>query len=118
MQGFGSLFAVPFAERYGRMPVMFWSTFLTLLSTIACAACPNWILFIALRVLQGFFSTAAQVLGLSIIHDIFFFEQHARMVGIWGWSLLIGTLPSLSEYTLALTSERSLFWSLFGQLHA
>lgn len=69
-QGIGSLFAVPFAQRFGYLPVMFWSTLLTVLFTMACAVVPTWIGFIAVRILQGFFSTAAQVLGLTIIQEM------------------------------------------------
>lgn len=39
--------------------------------TIACATCPTWIGFIAVRALQGFFATAAQVLGMTVIQDMY-----------------------------------------------
>jgi hypothetical protein len=49
---------------------MFWSTLMTLLLVMACAMTPGWISFIAIRVIQGFFSPAAQVLGLTAIDEI------------------------------------------------
>jgi MFS family permease len=90
MQGFGSLVAVPFTQRFGTyvvplagpalrdtntgcnsFPVMFWSTLMALLMTVTCALCPdNWIGFIAIRIVQGFFATAAQVIGMTVIQDM------------------------------------------------
>ncbi|KAG0134955.1 major facilitator superfamily domain-containing protein [Tuber indicum] len=112
-QGFGSLIAVPFSQRFGILPVMFWSTFITLFMTIACALCPDdWIGFIAIRVVQGLFSTAAQVLGMTVIQDIFFFEEHVRKLGIWGWSILIGPYfgPFLSSFIVSTLKWRTAFW--------
>ncbi|KAI5840785.1 major facilitator superfamily domain-containing protein [Morchella snyderi] len=116
MQGFGSLVAVPFAQRYGTLPVMFWSTLMTCFMTIACASCPTWIGFIAVRVLQGFFAASAQVLGLTVIQDIFYFEEHARKIGIWGWSILIGPYfgPFLSSMILHNLHWRESFWIVVG----
>lgn len=44
---------------------------MTFFMTIACATCPTWIGFIAVRALQGFFATAAQVLGMTVIQDMY-----------------------------------------------
>lgn len=44
---------------------------MTFFMTIACATCPTWIGFIAVRVLQGFFATSAQVLGMTVIQDMY-----------------------------------------------
>ncbi|PWW79971.1 MFS transporter [Tuber magnatum] len=112
-QGFGSLVAVPFAGRFGTLPVMFWSTFMTFFMTIACALCPDdWIGFVAIRVVQGFFATAAQVLGMTVIQDIFFFEEHVRKLGIWGWSILIGPYfgPFLASFIISTQKWRTAFW--------
>ncbi|KAI5805159.1 major facilitator superfamily domain-containing protein [Geopyxis carbonaria] len=115
-QGFGSLLAVPFAMRFGTLPVMFWSTFMTWIMTMTCAVTPGWIGYIAVRVVQGFFSAAGQVVGLTIIQDIFYFEDHARKVGIWGWSILIGPYfgPFLSSFILRSLTWRESWWLISG----
>lgn len=112
------------------LPVMFWSTLATFFMTIACATCPTWIGFIAVRVLQGFFATSAQVIGMTVIQDMyvcfqyilqqeknahthrFYFEEHARKIGIWGWSILIGPYfgPFLSSLILHNITWRQSFW--------
>jgi hypothetical protein len=45
--------------------------------TIFASAAPTWISYIVARCLQGFFVTAPQVVGLSMIHDMFFFHGTA-----------------------------------------
>lgn len=109
---------------------------MTFLMTIACATCPTWIGFIAVRALQGFFATAAQVLGMTVIQDMyvllpafflggecllicfrrFYFEEHARKIGIWGWSILIGPYfgPFLSSMILNSMTWRASFWIVVG----
>jgi len=37
----------------------------------------------AARILNGFFSTIMQVVGLIFINDIFFFHEKARKINIW-----------------------------------
>lgn len=74
MLGFGCLFAVPLTQWVGRLPILFWAMFLGLCMTIFGAAAPTWISFIVARCLQGFFITAPQAVGLTMIHDLFFFH--------------------------------------------
>jgi MFS family permease len=70
MQGPGGLLAVPLIQRYGRLPVLFWSQFLSAIVVMAAAVSPNYASFTAFRTLQGFVNTAPQVIGLSIVHDL------------------------------------------------
>lgn len=70
LQGPGGLVAVPLVQRYGRLPVLFWSQFLSAMMVMAAALSPNYACFTAFRALQGFVNSAPQVIGLSIIHDM------------------------------------------------
>jgi MFS family permease len=70
MQGPGGLVAVPLIQRYGRLPVLFWSQFLSAIVVMAAAVSPNYASFTAFRTLQGFVNTAPQVIGLSMVHDL------------------------------------------------
>jgi MFS family permease len=58
-----------------RLPVLFWSQALALIMIIAATFSPSYASFTAFRALQGFFGTAPQVIGLTMIHDIFFFHR-------------------------------------------
>ena len=70
LQGPGGVVAVPLVQRFGRLPVLFWSQFLAALMVMAAALSPNYASFTAFRALQGFVNTAPQVVGLTIIHDM------------------------------------------------
>lgn len=71
LQGVGGIFAVPLIQRFGRLPVLFYSQLLCALWVMAAALAPGYASFTAFRCLQGFFNTAPQVVGLSFIHDMF-----------------------------------------------
>lgn len=70
MQGPGGVLAVPLVQRFGRLPVLFWSQLLSAVVVMAAAVSPNYASFTAFRTLQGFVNTAPQVIGLSIVHDL------------------------------------------------
>jgi len=114
MQGPGGLLAVPLAQRYGRLPVLFWSQFLTLLFTIGATFCTDYASFTACRTLQGFFGAPPQVIGLSIIHDMFYFHERARKVNIWACSFLIG--PYLGPFISGFLIQKLTWVDTFGVL--
>ena len=71
MLGVGGVIAVPFAQRFGRIPVLWWSMFMSLFMTMFATLAPSNNTFIVARCLQGFFTTAPQCIGLSLIHDMY-----------------------------------------------
>ena len=71
LQGPGGIVVVPLIQRFGRLPVLFWSQFLSAMWVMAAALAPGYGSFTAFRALQGFFNTAPQVVGLSVVHDLF-----------------------------------------------
>jgi MFS family permease len=107
MLGVGGIAAVPATRWLGRLPVLFWSMTIAFFMSIFAAAAPGWISYIVARCLQGFFVTAPQVVGLSMLHDMFFFHgmptlnlsihghteltiraEHARKIGIWAGTFI------------------------------
>ena len=89
LQAVGGLLAVPLIQRYGRLPVLFWSQLLTALFLALASISPGFGSFTAFRTLQGLVNTAPQVLGLAMVHDIYFFHERTRKINIWA-ILLIG----------------------------
>jgi MFS family permease len=71
MQGLGGVFAVPFIEHFGRYPVWFWTQLVALGMVIGATLAPSFNSFVGFRTLQGLFGTIPQVVGLSIIHDMY-----------------------------------------------
>ncbi|KAF2665827.1 MFS general substrate transporter [Microthyrium microscopicum] len=114
MQGPGGLLAVPLAQRYGRLPVLFWCQFATLISSIGATYAKGYAGFTACRTLQGFFGAPPQVIGLSIVHDMFFFHERARKINIWAFSFLIG--PYLGPFLSGFIAEGLDWRNNFGVL--
>jgi len=92
MQGPGGLLAVSLCQRYGRAPVLFWSQLFSLICTIGATFATTYGGFTACRTLQGFFGAPPQVIGLSIINDMFFLHERASHINVWGCCFLIGML--------------------------
>jgi MFS family permease len=61
-------------EVWNRLPVLFWTQVLATIAVIGATFAPTYAGFTACRTLQGFVGTAPQVIGLSIVHDMFFFH--------------------------------------------
>lgn len=73
---------IPLTVR-SRLPVLFWSQLLSLVVTIGATLAPGYAGFTACRTLQGFFGAPPQVIGLSIIHDMFFFHERTRKINVF-----------------------------------
>lgn len=97
-----------------RFPVLFWSQLLTLVCTIGATYASGYSGFSACRTLQGFFGAPPQVIGLSMIHDMFFFHERARKINIWAFSFLIG--PYLGPFCSAFIAEAIPWRQNFGVL--
>lgn len=81
---------------------------------VAAALAPTYAGFTACRTLQGLFNTPPQVIGLSIIHDMFFFHKRARKINIWAFSFFCG--PFLGPFISGLLVERISWRAVYGVL--
>lgn len=64
MIGAGGVLVVILSAYFGRLPVLFWFLFASLLSAVWCAAAKTFQTFEAGRIVNGFFSTVAQAVSL------------------------------------------------------
>lgn len=81
---------------------------------IGAATATTYAGFTACRTLQGFFNTAPQVIGLSIIHDMFDLEERASKVNIWACSFVAG--PYIGPFLSGLLIERLSWRATYGIL--
>ncbi|KAI6846587.1 hypothetical protein KC323_g9612, partial [Hortaea werneckii] len=118
LQGPAGIFAVPLIQRYGRLPVLFWSQFFSTLVVLAAALSPNYACFTAFRALQGWFNTAPQVVCLSVIHDLFFLHERTSRVNILVFCLLGGPFlgPFLAAWLIQAVDWRADF-GVLASLH-
>ncbi|KAG5728155.1 hypothetical protein E4T56_gene19324 [Termitomyces sp. T112] len=108
--GWGGIAAIIFVNRYGRLPVLFWSQVLALGFLIGATFAPDLKTFTAMRCLTAFFGTAPQVTGLYIVTDLFPFHLQARKLNIWTMGFIIS--PFLSPFALGfLVARQHWRWS-------
>jgi MFS family permease len=117
MIGAGSLVWMPLTNCWGRAPVFFWTTLMGLMFTLACLLTRDWETFYAMRALQALTQATGSTIGLAIIHDMFFFHEHARKIGIWYVFFLTSPFagPMFGNFMVAgLGTWRPLFWLVFA----
>ena len=102
MLGAGGIFIVILSAYLGRLPVMFWFLIVSTATAAWCAGAKTFESFMAARILNGFFSTVAQVSGLMFIQDMFYFHERARKINIWASFFVISPYmgPLLAAFML------------------
>ncbi|KAK7706850.1 hypothetical protein SLS57_009521 [Botryosphaeria dothidea] len=117
MLAIGSLIWLILSSWWGRAPVMFWSTFLGALCTLACALTTSFDTFYAFRALMGLTLTSYQVTGLACIKDMFYLHEHARKINIWAASFVLSPYlgPCLANFMIdGLHKWRPVMWMVLG----
>ncbi|BDZ40886.1 putative multidrug resistance transporter, Bcr/CflA family protein [Paraoerskovia sediminicola] len=90
----GQLVIGPLSDRYGRrLPVVVGLT-LHVVTSLLCAVVPSVGALIVLRVMQGFFNAASQVVAIAVIRDRFTGSEAARILS--RLMLVIGLAPLLA----------------------
>ncbi len=117
--GAGGILVVILSAYFGRLPVMWWFLIITTGTAAWCAGATSFESFFAARVLNGFFSTLAQIGGLMFIQDMFFFHERARKINIWASFFVISPYmgPLLAAFMLTTQPWPAPFW-LFTALAA
>ncbi|KFA60467.1 hypothetical protein S40285_09176 [Stachybotrys chlorohalonatus IBT 40285] len=117
MVGCSAILWVPLTNCWGRAPVFLWSTVMGLMFTLGCLLTRDWATFYAMRALQAATQAIGSVVGLIIIHDLFFFHEHARKIGIWCAFFLTAPFagPLFGNFMIAGLGEwRPVFWLVFA----
>ncbi|OAX35580.1 MFS general substrate transporter [Rhizopogon vinicolor AM-OR11-026] len=108
--GWGGLFWVMLARRYGRLPVLFWSQLFALAFLVGDTFATNLATFAGMRCLTAFFGICPQVIGLYVVTDIFPFHLQARKLNIWTSGFLIS--PFISPFAFGfLVAHMSWRWA-------
>ncbi|KAF8873115.1 major facilitator superfamily domain-containing protein [Infundibulicybe gibba] len=105
--GWGGIFAVVLMRRIGRLPVLFWSQFLSAGFLVGCVFAPNLKIFTIMRCLTAFFATCPQVTGLYIVSDMYPFHLQARKLNLWVMGFIIS--PFLSPFAFGFLVPRAGF---------
>jgi MFS family permease len=98
------------------LPVLFWSQFLSCVVVIGAALAPSYAGFTVARTIQGLVNTAPQIIGLSIVHDMYPFHDRTRKINIWIFCCIAG--PSLGPFVSGLIITKLAWREDFGIMSA
>jgi DHA1 family bicyclomycin/chloramphenicol resistance-like MFS transporter len=106
------VFYGPFADRFGRKPVLYAGFTLYALGALGAALAPNFGLLLASRLLWGVGSAGARVIGLAIVRDTYAGDQMARAMSLlMAVFIMVPVLaPSVGAAIIAVAPWRAVFW--------
>jgi predicted MFS family arabinose efflux permease len=100
-----------------RAPVIFWTAFVALFLNLGVALSSDFNSFYVTRVLSGLISNAPPSIAIAFLHDIFFFHERARKIGLWTALFIVSPYcgPLFANFILAGThSWRASLWLGFA----
>lgn len=110
--GAGGLFTVLLSAYFGRLPILFFFTSMSVGTSAWCAAATSFGSYLAARILNGFFSTVTQAGGLMFIQDLFFFHEHPRKINIWAGGIIVSPYvgPLITAFIINKEAWPNAFW--------
>ncbi|PJK27785.1 DHA2 family efflux MFS transporter permease subunit [Minwuia thermotolerans] len=100
--------------RFGRRPVMLWSTGGFTLATLGCGLSDSLLTMVLWRIVQGGCGAPLVPLGQAVILDTFPREQHGKVTAIFGMGVVVGPVigPALGGYLAELYNWRWAFYMI------
>lgn len=103
--------AGPFSDRYGRRPLLLWSTALMFVSSLMCAAATGFVSLSIFRALAGATAGALLPIIIAAVADLYQYEERGRAIG---WVISANTLAGIFGVPIGailaeLTSWRAAF---------
>lgn len=105
----------PIADRFGRRPVIVWSLIAFLVASIGCALAPDYLTFMAFRLLQGT-AVSAAALARAIVRDTSPPNEAAVRLGKIGMAMALAPMiaPMIGGILESFFGWRSNFWAFTG----
>jgi MFS family permease len=112
--GGAPLFWRPFADRYGRRPVLLLSLLASLVGNIGCAKSPSYATMGLCRAITGFFICPAAAIGSGVVREMFFKRECARYMGVWTLMVTLGvpSAPLIFGFVVMRVGYRWIYWIL------
>jgi MFS transporter, DHA2 family, multidrug resistance protein len=101
--------------RFGVRNVMIWSVFGFTVTTLMCGFANSLETLVFWRILQGAFGAPSTPLAQSILLDTYPQRQHAFVLGLFGFGVVIGPVigPTLGGYMAETYTWRYAFYAIF-----
>lgn len=106
------VFYGPFADRFGRKPMLYAGFTLYAVGALGAAMAPTFGLLLASRLVWGFGAAGARVLTLAIVRDVYEGERMARTMSLlMAVFILVPVMaPSVGAAIVAVAPWRAVFW--------
>jgi DHA1 family bicyclomycin/chloramphenicol resistance-like MFS transporter len=88
----GQILYGPFADRYGRRPVLLWALGLFTLASLACAAAPAIEVLIAARFVQAVGGAGAAVIARAVVRDLYSGPRAGRELSLMGAAMSLAPI--------------------------
>ena len=109
--GIGTFFAGPLSDSFGRKPVILCGSALFVFSCILVWVAPTLELVLAARVLQGLGASAARIVPMAIVRDLYSGRAMAQIVSfiMMVFTLVPAVAPLLGSGIIAIAGWRAIF---------
>ncbi|WP_317057114.1 MULTISPECIES: multidrug effflux MFS transporter [Roseovarius] len=111
--GLGTFFVGAISDAFGRKPVLFWGAVIYVIGAALATLTPSMEALIAARILQGLGASAARIVALAIIRDLYKGREMARLMSfvMLVFALVPAVAPMAGAAILSVTGWRGIFVS-------
>jgi MFS transporter, DHA1 family, multidrug resistance protein len=112
--GFGTLFAGPISDAFGRKPVILFCAAIYLIGAGLCYLAPSLETLLFARVLQGLGAAAPRVVGMAMVRDLYRGRDMARIVSLVMMIFMVvpALAPLLGQAILLVGDWRTIFGAI------
>jgi len=111
--GVGTFFVGAISDAFGRKPVLFWGAVIYVIGAGLATLTPSMETLIAARILQGLGASAARIVALAIIRDLYKGREMAQLMSfiMLVFALVPAVAPMAGAAILSVTGWRGIFVS-------
>ncbi|MEL7258494.1 MAG: multidrug effflux MFS transporter [Pseudomonadota bacterium] len=111
--GVGTFFVGAISDAFGRKPVLFWGAVIYAIGAAVATLTPSMEALVAARILQGLGASAARIVALAIIRDLYKGREMARLMSfvMLVFALVPAIAPMVGAAILGVTGWRGIFVS-------
>lgn len=109
--GFGTLFAGPLSDAFGRKPVIMVSAGIYVVAAIACYFAPTLETLLAARLVMGIGAAGPRTVSIAMVRDMFAGREMARIMSfvMMVFTLIPAVAPLIGQGIIALAGWQAIF---------
>ena len=114
--GFGTLFAGPLSDAFGRKPVITVSSGIYIIAAIACYFAPSLETLLAARLVMGIGAAGPRTVAIAMVRDLFAGREMARIMSfvMMVFTLIPAVAPLMGQGIIAIAGWKAIFLVYVG----